>query len=58
MTDEMKSIDRATEIFREKAKIAKNMLLKNIQPIDIAEITGIPLYWVRDLQKEIEQAED
>ncbi len=58
MTDEMKSIDRATEIFREKTKIAKNMLLDGDSVEKIARNTGIPPYWVRDLQKEIEQAED
>jgi hypothetical protein len=34
------------------------MLLDGDSVEKIARNTGIPPYWVRDLQKEIEQAED
>ena len=54
MTEDMKSIDKAMYQFRERERVAKNMLARSMSPKDVAEITEIPLYWILDLKKNME----
>ena len=57
MTDEMKSIGRAMYGFMKQEQIARKMLVRDMSPKDVAEITELPLYWVINLKKEMELAE-
>ena len=57
MTDEMKSIDNAIIEFRGREKVARKLLVRDMSPKDIAEVTELPLYWVIDLKKKMELAE-
>ena len=57
MTDEMKSIDNAMYKFMEREKVARKLLVRDMSPKDIAEVTELPLYWVIDLKKKMELAE-
>jgi hypothetical protein len=54
MTEDMKSIDKAMYEFRERERIAKNMLLDGDPVEKVARNTEIPLYWVLDLKKKME----
>ena len=54
MTDEMKSIDNAIIEFRGREKVARKLLVRDMSPKDIAEVTELPLYWVIDLKKKME----
>ena len=57
MTDEMKSIDKAMYAFMKQEQIARKLLVRDMSPKDIAEVTELPLYWVIDLKKKMELAE-
>jgi hypothetical protein len=57
MTDEMKSIDKAMYRFREREKVARNFLKDGDSVEKVARNTELPLYWVIDLKKKMEQAE-
>ena len=51
MTDEMKSIDRATAVFYKQEQIAKNMLRDGDSVEKIARNTGVPLFMVNEIKK-------
>lgn len=53
MTDEMKSIDRATAVFYKQEQIAKNMLRDGDSVEKIARNTGVPLFMVNEIKKRL-----
>ena len=53
MTDEMKSIDRATAVFYKQEQIAKNMLRDGDSVEKIARNTGAPLFMVNEIKEQL-----
>ena len=53
MTDEMRSIDRATALFHEREKIAKNLLKSGFEPELVARNTEVPLFMVNEIKERL-----
>ena len=53
MTDEMKSIDRATAVFYKQEQIAKNLLKSGFEPELVARNTEVPLFMVNEIKERL-----
>ena len=53
MTDEMKSIDRATAVFYKQEQIAKNLLKSGFEPELVARNTEVPLFMVNEIKEKL-----
>ena len=57
MTVDMSDFDKSMAVFSKQEQIARKMLARNMSPEEVAEVTDIPLYLVREIKKDMELAE-
>ena len=54
MTDEMRSVDRATAVFYKQEQIAKNLIkFGKLSLKDISALTGVPLFMVNEIKEQL-----
>ena len=53
MTEEMKMIDTALEVFNKQEEIARNFLKDGVSEEKVARNTGVPLYMVREMKEKM-----
>ena len=49
MTVDMSDFDKSMAVFSKQEQIARKMLARNMSPEEVAEVTDIPLYLVREI---------